>query len=436
MPRAYRTRRLAEALDVVESVEGAVDVVLLPPEGGDGVVSDTEDGDEDLLPVEGMRMEIPNEVTGDIEVVARDQDEEEEVSGHSSLRWRKNRATLTKVVEPGPPVQNIRESHPELIDLEPVELFRKLFDAEMKGLITTETLRYAQQNNIPLDLDAGKLEKFIGVILLTGYNIRKRQRLYWSRDDDVKCELVPRAFSRKGFEDIKRCFHLANNNDLPKGNKMAKVQPLYDQLNRSLVQFGVFEESLSIDEQMVPYYGHHSCKMAMRLKPIRFGYKLWVLCTASGYPVMIIIYQGKAGPTEVREGIPKGLGALAVVQLLECLPDPTAHKVTFDNFFTSADLMTYLSSKGIRASGTARDNRLRSPPFPSVKEAEKAKRGTYWAVSTPEILAVKWRDNRAVTLVTNHESVHPMQSANRWCREKRLWFPYHNITLSRPTIKK
>ena len=45
-----------------------------------------------------------------------------------------------------------------------------------------------------------------------------------------------------------------------------------------------------IDELMVPYYGRHSCKQFTRAKPIRFGYKLWVLASATGVPYKIEIY--------------------------------------------------------------------------------------------------------------------------------------------------
>ena len=44
---------------------------------------------------------------------------------------------------------------------------------------------------------------------------------------------------------------------------------------------------------MVPYYSCHSCKQFIRSKTIRFGYKLWVLASATGVPCKIEIYQGR-----------------------------------------------------------------------------------------------------------------------------------------------
>ena len=79
--------------------------------------------------------------------------------------------------------------------------------------------------------------------------------------------------SRKRFEDIKKYIEFADNNNLPAAGKLAKIQPLQDRVNASLQQFGVFAKDLTIDEQMVPYFGRHSAKMFISSKPIRFNYK-------------------------------------------------------------------------------------------------------------------------------------------------------------------
>ena len=90
-------------------------------------------------------------------------------------------------------------------------------------------------------------------------------------------------------------FHLVDNRELENNlNKMAKVAPIYDTLNSALVQYGIFHKFLSVDESMVPYYGRHSCKMFIRGKPIRFGYKIWCLCGENDYSYHLSIYTGKS----------------------------------------------------------------------------------------------------------------------------------------------
>ena len=85
-------------------------------------------------------------------------------------------------------------------------------------------------------------------------------------------------------------------------------------MNQKLIQFGVFAEHLSIDEHMVPYFGRNSCKMFIRGKPIRFGYKNWVLSSDDGYPFKVMPYQAKSGSDRT---LPGPLGARVVKELVE-----------------------------------------------------------------------------------------------------------------------
>ena len=113
-------------------------------------------------------------------------------------------------------------------------------------------------------------------------------------------------------------------------DKWTKLRPLIDIVNDKLIQFGAFTEHLSIDEQMVRYFGRHSCKTFIQGKLIRFGYKNWVICSTDGYPFKVIPYQGKLSGN--KEGT---LGPRVLKQLLEIVTDAKKHGIYFDNFFTS-----------------------------------------------------------------------------------------------------
>ena len=78
---------------------------------------------------------------------------------------------------------------------------------------------------------------------------------------------------------VKAYLHVCDNDKLSSDDKWLKLRSLYDVVNKNLIQFGVFAEHLSIDEQMAPYFGWNYCKMFIWGKPIRFGYKNWVLCS-------------------------------------------------------------------------------------------------------------------------------------------------------------
>ena len=85
------------------------------------------------------------------------------------------RSSLKKIPEAN--VMHLADSHPHFTLLKPVVLFRLLFNEEICSLIGCETERYASQRNEVIHLTQQEIEGFVGILLLTGYNSRPRQRL-------------------------------------------------------------------------------------------------------------------------------------------------------------------------------------------------------------------------------------------------------------------
>ena len=131
-------------------------------------------------------------------------------------------------------VMHLADSHPHLALLEPVALFRLLFNEEICSLIACETKQYSSQRNEVIHLIPQEIEAFVGILLLIEYNSQPRQRLYWSKDDNISCPLISRSMSRKRFEDIKKLIHFADNNNFPAGGKLAKIRAQQDRINASL----------------------------------------------------------------------------------------------------------------------------------------------------------------------------------------------------------
>ena len=134
----------------------------------------------------------------------------------------------------------------------------------------------------------------------------------------------------------------ADNQNLSE-TKMTKIEPLYQMLNEKFQKNSIFYEKLSIDESMVPYFGRQSCKQFIRGKPIRFGYKIWMLASSTGLPYRVAIYQGKedGGDSD------KPLGYRVFTSSLSPCANPSNHHVFFDNF-SSYQLMKTLSEKGFK----------------------------------------------------------------------------------------
>ncbi len=131
------------------------------------------------------------------------------------------------------------------------------------------------------------------------------------------------------------------------------IKPLYDIISEIRIQFGVLHEDLSIYESMVPYFRRHSCKQFIRGKLFRFGYKIQSICSSSGIPYRVVIYEGKADNAEGQ------LGIIVVLDLLTIYEDPRKHHIYMDNFFSSYDLYIKLKDLNFRATGMVKENRLK-----------------------------------------------------------------------------
>ena len=111
-----------------------------------------------------------------------------------AVPW-KNKSSPKKIPEAN--VMHLANSHPHLALLEQIAIFRLLFNEEIFNLIACETERYASQRNEVIHLTPHKMETFVGILLLTGYNSRPRQRLYWRKNDDISCTLILRSMSKE-----------------------------------------------------------------------------------------------------------------------------------------------------------------------------------------------------------------------------------------------
>ena len=155
--------------------------------------------------------------------------------------------------------------------------------------------------------------------------------------------------------------HLADNSNLDKEDKFAKLRPLIDKLNEQCFANYLPEQSVIIDQSIVPYFVRHGCKQFMRNKPAKFGYNFWVAATPLGYAIQFYLYDGKYESYDSNVG----LGGSIVATLAEKLPSQVGSKyhIIIDNFFTSPNLLCKLKTKSIAATGTVRINRVENAPL-------------------------------------------------------------------------
>ncbi|KAL3187232.1 hypothetical protein MRX96_025544 [Rhipicephalus microplus] len=252
--------------------------------------------------------------------------------------------------------------------MSPFLLFSKFIYPEYLGSLAERTARYAPQKGEEVDVTGADIGQFFGLLLFSGYHSVPSEDSYWSTAEDLCVPIVATVMARIRFRPLKRFFHVVDNTQLKAGEKIGKLQPFHDEISKCFRQFGLFNESLSIDESIVPYYDHHSCKMFICGKPIRFGLKIWMMCFSNGYPYAMEVYFGM---NEKDDKTP--LGIRVVSNMVSVLEAPEHHEVYFDNFFTSHGLLTKLAAQGIRATETVRDTRTGGCSMKSLKNIVRKK---------------------------------------------------------------
>ncbi|KAG8175981.1 hypothetical protein JTE90_009660 [Oedothorax gibbosus] len=125
--------------------------------------------------------------------------------------------------------------------------------------------------------------------------------------------------------------------------------------------------------------------MYMRNKPIKFGYKLWILASSQGYPFNIQVYVGKEAATT--DKIP--FGTRVVLDLIECVENCRRQRLYVDNFFNSLKSLEEMRKKEFRLSGTVRENRLQKCPLQDSTVLAKKERGASDYIITKDISVVK-----------------------------------------------
>lgn len=224
----------------------------------------------------------------------------------------------------------------------PAELFKLYFDSGIVERICNATNEYAERNKekavmyryyTPMTPD--DFYAFVGIFVHLGYRKIPRYRLMWSPTSLCYDPLVSKVFSRNKFESFVSFLHIVNEAEekqlKEKGDKLCKVRPLNDHIQKRCKELYQPHHEISIDERMVRSKARFSFRQYIRSKPTKWGFKLWCLCDSRNwYTSSFSVYRGKCG--EVRSS--NGLGYDVVISLLQEYLSQ-GYSLYIDNFYTS-----------------------------------------------------------------------------------------------------
>lgn len=303
-----------------------------------------------------------------------------------------------------------------------VDQFEKFFDEKLLEMISRESSTYAAYLGKPdPTISIAELKVYIGILIISGYSVQPRIESYWSSDPDLRNELICRSMRKNRFKQISQFLHFKDMNDPNTDDKIWKLRPLTDHLKRKMLENFHPEQNLSFDESMIEYYGRHGMKQCMKPKPIPFGFKVWSLCTTSGYLANFEIYQGKnpRSKTEYESRFGKCIAPLFNMiddfdEDVRALP----FSFYFDNLFTGIPALTHLKSLGYNGTGTIRENRLPKGCPLKEKKKETVKRGrgfmTSKSIEGLDIHITQWVDNSVVRIASTVFGKQPTTTALRY----------------------
>ncbi|XP_059794088.1 piggyBac transposable element-derived protein 1 [Balaenoptera ricei] len=313
--------------------------------------------------------------------------------------------------------------------LNPVELFELFFDDETFNLIVRETNNYASQKNVNLEVTVQEMRCVLGVLLLSSLVRRPRRGMYWEMSDADQ-NLVRDAIRRDRFELIFSYLHFADNSHLDQNDKFTKLRPLIKQMNKNFLLYAPLEEYYCFDKTMCECF---DSDQFLNGKPIRIGYKVWCGTTTQGYLVWFEPYQEESTMMAGKD-LDLGLGGNLVMNFADVLLErgQYPYHLCFDSFFTSVKLMSALKKKGVRATGTIRENRTEKCPLMSAEHTKKMKKGyfDFRVEENDEIILCRWHGDGIISLCSNAVGIEPVNEICCFADDKEI------PQISQPSIVK
>lgn len=95
------------------------------------------------------------------------------------------------------------------------KLFELFIGNDVISLLINESTKYAFYNGFPnLNLSEDEIKYFIGILILSGYNVIPGRRFYWNTSPDMQNTIVRESMRRDRFKKICCVLHCTDNSTI------------------------------------------------------------------------------------------------------------------------------------------------------------------------------------------------------------------------------
>jgi hypothetical protein len=317
----------------------------------------------------------------------------------------------------------------------PTEYWRLFFDETfMKALanytndhasIIRNDIRRKNKRKLWTNTSAEELELFIGMILAMGMVQKNSISSYWSTSTTLSTPGISQLMSYVRFRDLHNhiSFRHKGANQANSGS-LFRIQGVRDQIISISQAYYIPKKELCVDESMIAFKGRHQYKVYMPCKPVKFGFKAYLLCESeSGYVLNWLLH------TKQEEGEHGKL-----VQIMQFLTEPYLNEgfhVYMDRYYAHPKVFRFLQVNNCGVVGTVMLNRLSLPD--KIKEEIsqlKNKETLYFHYNGTMLLSV-WKDIKVISVLSTIHG-NSTVSVERFVRKKEGGIDGSKETVQKP----
>ncbi|CAG4951870.1 unnamed protein product [Parnassius apollo] len=194
---------------------------------------------------------------------------------------------------PGMYCQPLAASRVNLLQ-EPIEYFLRYIPEVMFEIISNYSNQtYLLKKGQNLNTTKEEIKLFFGISIAMSYLGLPRIRMYWA--NRTRVAMIADHMTRDRYFKIRTNLKLVNDlevDEASKQNKFWKVNPLIKTVRKACLETSR-SQHISVDEQMIPFWGQVSMRQFIRGKPNPCGLKNFVCTTPDGVLLYFFMYEGK-----------------------------------------------------------------------------------------------------------------------------------------------
>ena len=301
------------------------------------------------------------------------------------------------------------------------------------------------------DVTREEMLVFLAVCVYLGVVKVQNRKLIWQKGGVFHQEWIRRVMTLRRFECLLNAFNCCVYWSLPDeelarrnaANCFWQVESMVEECNRRCAFHFKMGRAFSIDEAVIPWKGRHKARCYNPKKPAKYHLKKFSLnCAATGYVYCHYHYAGK----DERRPVGVSASVWPIKKLLDNCPalHNKNHMCATDNWYTSAQSLSYFRRQGIHCTGTIKKGRLSvatptRPGFPTAATFKAAqgqpKRARadcmihYTAVDGYDAYVTSWQDKKPVLLLSSYRP-----SAGVCVRKVKVGRAWTQQRFFRPTV--